>query len=264
MKKIMIHDLLSMKRTKEKIACLTAYDYSQAQLMNQYPMDVILVGDSLGMVIQGHASTVPVSMFDMLYHTRCVHRGCAHSFLIADMPYMTYTTPSQAITNAGQLMQSGADMVKLEGGAWLAESIGYLCERGIPTCAHLGLTPQYISMIGGFKVQGRDQQRAAQLFEDALVLVQSGVGALLLECVPSTLAKDITQAVDVPVIGIGAGSDTDGQILVFYDMVGLATGKQPKFVKNFMEEAHSLGEAIEHYVRAVKEGRYPDVAHSYS
>lgn len=263
MKKVTLHTLNEMKHKGEKITCLTAYDYSHAALASSNNVDVILVGDSLGMVTQGHETTAPVTMENMTYHTQCVHRGNQGSFLMADLPYMAYATEEQTLKNAAQLMQAGADMVKLEGGRWLCESVKKLSERGVPTCLHLGLTPQSVAIFGGFKVQGRSEEDANRLFEDALALKKAGANIILLECVPGPLAKEITEAVNVPVIGIGAGAETDGQILVFYDMLNMTPGRKPRFVKNFMAEANTPQEAIALYAKEVKEGAYPKEEHTY-
>ncbi|WP_165665031.1 3-methyl-2-oxobutanoate hydroxymethyltransferase [Metapseudomonas otitidis] len=257
--------LQELKQKGEKIAMLTAYDATFAQAASQAGADVLLVGDSLGMVLQGHDSTLPVSVADMAYHTTAVKRGNQGSLIITDLPFMAYATLEQTFANCAALMQAGAHMVKLEGAAWLAEPIRLLAERGIPVCAHLGLTPQAVNILGGYKVQGRQEAQARQLRADAMALEQAGAAMLLLECVPSELAAEITQSVKIPVIGIGAGSATDGQVLVLHDMLGLSlTGRTPKFVKNFMEGQTSIQGALAAYVRAVKDVTFPAAEHGFA
>lgn len=257
--------LQELKQKGEKIAMLTAYDAIFAQAASQAGADVLLVGDSLGMVLQGHDSTLPVSVTDMAYHTAAVKRGNQGALIIADLPFMAYATLEQTFANSAALMQAGAHMVKLEGAAWLAEPIRLLAERGIPVCAHLGLTPQAVNILGGYKVQGRQEAQARQLRADAMALEQAGAAMLLLECVPSELAAEITQSVKIPVIGIGAGSATDGQVLVMHDMLGLSlTGRAPKFVKNFMEGQASIQAAMAAYVKAVKDVTFPAAEHGFS
>lgn len=265
MKKQTLHSLFALKQNKEPIAVLTAYDATFAKLLNEQGVEIILVGDSLGMVTQGHQSTVPVSMTDICYHTQCVSRGNTNSFIISDLPYMAYATTEQAFSNAAQLMQAGANMVKLEGGHWLLDTISQLTERGIPVCAHLGLTPQSVDALGGYKVQGRDEVSAKQILDDALALEKAGAKLLVLECVPSKLAKTISESLKIPTIGIGAGKDTDGQVLVLHDMLGLNTDFQPKFVRNFMQDdsVSSVADAISHYVNAVKQKSFPEEKHSF-
>ena len=257
--------LARMKGEGEKICCLTAYDASFAALVDAAGVDLVLVGDSLGMVIQGYDSTVPVTMDDMAYHTRAVARGLHRAFLVADMPFMSYTDENQALTNAVRLMQQGgAKMVKLEGSANQVEIASYLCKRDIPVCAHLGLRPQSVHKLGGFRVQGREQQAAQKMFDDARALQDAGADIVLLECVPNELGARITEALEVPVIGIGAGPDVDGQILVLYDILDVTLGRKPRFARNFMQGAGSIGEAIAAYVSAVKSGAYPAPEHCFS
>lgn len=263
MNKVTLHTLSAFKQAGEKFTVLTAYDACFAHAVSAAGVDVILVGDSLGMVLQGQDSTLPVSMDDMVYHTACVAKGNQGAMVMADMPFMSYATPEQTMENAALLMQAGAHIVKLEGGAWLTESVSMLAERGIPSCVHLGLTPQAVNKLGGYKVQGRDQAAAKRMIEDAVRLEKAGASLLLLECVPSLLAEEITQAVDVPVIGIGAGAQTDAQVLVLHDMLGLNPGRTPKFVKNFMDGADSIQTALSRYVAAVKEGSFPGTEHSF-
>ncbi len=257
--------LQELKLKSEKIAMLTAYDATFAQAACQAGVDVLLVGDSLGMVLQGHDSTLPVSVTDMVYHTAAVKRGNQGALIISDLPFMAYASLEQTFANCAALMQAGAHMVKLEGAAWLAEPIRLLAERGVPICAHLGLTPQAVNILGGYKVQGRQEAQARQLRADAMALEQAGAAMLLLECVPSELAAEITQSVKIPVIGIGAGSATDGQVLVLHDMLGLSlTGRAPKFVKNFMEGQTSIQAALAAYVNAVKDVSFPAAEHGFS
>jgi len=231
----------------------------------QAGVEVLLVGDSLGMVLQGHDSTLPVTTDELAYHTASVKRGNDGAFIIADLPFMGYATVEQTFHNAGKLMQAGAHMVKLEGAAWLADSIRMLAERGVPVCAHMGLTPQSVNILGGYKVQGRNEAQARQMRADAIALEQAGAAMILLECVPSELAAEITHAVKVPVIGIGAGSATDGQVLVLHDMLGLSiTGRVPKFVKNFMTGQDSIHAALSAYVAEVKGVTFPGAEHGFS
>ncbi|MDP3814188.1 3-methyl-2-oxobutanoate hydroxymethyltransferase [Pseudomonas sp.] len=257
--------LQSLKQSGEKIAMLTCYDATFAQAACQAGVDVLLVGDSLGMVLQGHDSTLPVSTAEMAYHTACVKRGNQGALILVDLPFMAYATSEQALNNSAALMQAGAHMVKLEGAAWLAEPIRLLAERGVPVCAHLGLTPQAVNLLGGYKVQGRQEAQARQMRADAMALEQAGAAMLLLECVPSELAAEISQAVRIPVIGIGAGSATDGQVLVLHDMLGLSlSGRTPKFVKNFMAGQSSIQNALSAYVKAVKDQSFPAAEHGFS
>ncbi len=260
-----ISTLVRMKSERAPIVCLTAYDASFALLVDQAGADLVLVGDSLGMVIQGHDTTVPVTVDDMVYHTRVVARGVRRAFLVADMPFMSYSTEAQALDNAVRLMQEGgAMMVKLEGGAGQVRIVEHLARHDIPVCAHIGLKPQSVHKIGGFKVQGRNKERARQMVDDAVALEAAGADIVLLECVPNELGQAVTAAVDVPVIGIGAGPDVDGQILVLYDILGITRGRVPRFVENFMPGAESVPDAIERYVRAVRERTYPAPEHCFS
>lgn len=263
-RKVTVSTLLEMKRSQQKISMLTAYDYSFAQQVDAAGADVVLVGDSLGMVIQGHETTIPVSMDEMVYHTKNVGRGLQRALLLADLPFMSYATADEGLKNAGRLMkEAGAQMVKLEGGADQVGTVELLVSRNIPVCAHLGLQPQSVHRLGGYKVQGRDQAVAKQMIEDAVALERAGASMLVLECVPSVLAAEISAALEIPVIGIGAGVDCDGQVLVLYDMLGITAGRIPKFVKNFMEEASSVDEALRDYVSAVAEKRFPTEAESF-
>ena len=260
-----VSTLRGMKAEREPIACLTAYDASFACMVDQAQADIVLVGDSLGMVIQGHDTTVPVTVADIIYHTRVAARGVRRAFLMADMPFMSYTTPVQALENAVRLMQEGgAMMVKLEGGSGQIGIVEHLAQHDIPVCAHIGLKPQSVHKLGGFRVQGRDQFAAHQMVEDAVALERAGADIVLLECVPSEVGKAVRDAVAVPVIGIGAGPHVDGQILVLYDMLGITQGRLPRFVRNFMENADSLAGACEAYVQAVKSRAYPAPEHCFS
>ena len=261
---INVTQLQKMKTNGEKIACLTAYDASFAAALEESGVEVALVGDSLGMVVQGQESTLPVTMEQMIYHCQNVRRGCQKPLLIADLPFMSYGTPATALENAARLMREGhAQVVKVEGGAWLVEIVRLLVERGIPVCGHLGLTPQSVYQLGGYRIQGRKETSARRLGADALALQSAGVSLLVLECVPLSLAADITAALEIPVIGIGAGPHCDGQVLVLYDMLGITPGKLPSFVKNFLAESTSVHEALKKYVSAVKNGAFPALAQSF-
>ena len=256
--------LHKMQAEGEKIAWLTAYDASFGMLVDMAGVDVVLVGDSLGMVIQGHETTVPVTMDDIVYHTRAVARGLGRPFLVADMPFMSYATRDQALGNAVRLMQEGgAKMVKLESGAGQLGIVEFLASHDIPLCAHIGLRPQSVHKVGGFRVQGREAEAAAQMLGDAKDLQNAGADIVLLECVPSALGAEITRSLDVPVIGIGAGPGVDGQVLVLYDILDLTPGRKPRFTRNFMEGAASPLAALEAYVRAVKDGSYPAPEHCF-
>lgn len=253
-----------MKSTGEKFACLTAYDACFADILSTSGVEVLLIGDSLGMVLQGHDSTLPVTMDDMVYHTQCVKRGNKGALLMADLPFMSYASETQTLENAAALMRAGAHAVKLEGGAWIANTTRLLTERGIPVCAHMGLTPQSVNRIGGFHVQGRDTEQAQSIVEEAQLLQSAGASILLLECVPSSLAKEITDLLEIPVIGIGAGPHTTGQIMVLHDVLGVSP-ITPKFVKNFLENSNrGIPGAIENYVAAVKEQTFPAPEHCFN
>lgn len=260
-----VSTLRRMKADGEPIACLTAYDASFALLVDQAGADLVLVGDSLGMVIQGCDTTVPVTVADMIYHTHVVRRGLSRAFLVTDMPFMSYSSETQALDNAVRLMQEGgAMMVKLEGGSGQVGVVEHLARHDIPVCAHIGLRPQSVHKIGGFRVQGRDTDQAHQMVEDARALQDAGADILLLECVPNEVGRAVREAISVPVIGIGAGPEVDGQILVLYDMLGITQGRLPRFVKNFMAGAESPLHACERYVQAVKERSYPAPEHCFS
>ncbi|MCB1753543.1 MAG: 3-methyl-2-oxobutanoate hydroxymethyltransferase [Gammaproteobacteria bacterium] len=259
-----IATLMQMKKEGEKITMLTSYDASFTRVLEAAGVDSILVGDSLGMVIQGQESTLPVSVDDMVYHTRCVARGRRDALLIADMPFMSYSSADQALSTAGRLMKDGgAHMVKLEGGSMQLETVRQLTLNGIPVCAHLGLQPQSVHKLGGYRVQGKDEESAREIKEDAMALESAGAQMLVLECVPKALAAEISHLLTIPVIGIGAGVDCDGQVLVVYDMLGITSGRRPRFVKDFMPESGSVPAAVAAYVQAVKEKRFPTEEHSF-
>jgi len=262
-KKTTILSLAKMRENNEKIIMLTSYDASFASLVDDCGVDIILVGDSLGMVIQGHSSTLPVTMDEMTYHTACVARGVRFSMVLSDLPFASYSTPDQAMTYAAQLMREGAEMVKLEGGQWLTETVQHLVQRGIPVCAHLGLTPQAVHQLSGFRVQGKTADSAERLINDALALEQAGASLLVLEAIPADLGTKVTQAVKIPTIGIGAGVDCSGQVLVLHDMLGIFQGHRPKFVKDFMQGQTSIQAAIVAYVQAVKSGQFPSAEHCF-
>ena len=261
---ITLRSLQKFKENEEKFACLTAYDACFSSILSKAGVEVILVGDSLGMVLQGHDSTLPVTMTDMIYHTRCVKRGNKGSLIMADLPFMSYASETQTLENAASLMRAGAHVVKLEGGAWISNTTKLLTERGIPVCAHMGLTPQSVNRIGGFHVQGRDTNHAQLIIDEALMLQEAGANILLLECVPRALAKKITELLKIPVIGIGAGPDTNAQIMVLHDVLGVSP-ITPKFVKNFLVEGNgSIFQAIEAYVNAVKTKSFPSEEHCFN
>lgn len=262
-KAVTVPSLLAMKNAGEKIAMLTCYDASFAALMDRCGVDVLLVGDSLGNVCQGHSSTLPVTIGDIAYHTASVARGNQTALLIADMPFGTYATPQSAFENAVKLMQAGAQMVKLEGGAWLIDTVKFLTDRAVPVCAHLGLTPQSVHQLGGFKVQGKTAEGAEKLKADALALQEAGASILVLEAIPTALGKEVTDLLAMPTIGIGAGPDCSGQVLVMHDMLGVFPGKKARFVKNFMDGQTSIDAAIRAYIAAVKDKSFPAAEHCF-
>jgi 3-methyl-2-oxobutanoate hydroxymethyltransferase len=256
--------LQSMHDKGEKIAVLTCYDASFATLLESQGVDVLLVGDSLGMVIQGRETTLPVTIEQMAYHTSCVVSGAQQAFVIADMPFGTSQfSARETFGHAVQLMQAGAEMIKLEGGVEMAETIHFLTSRGIPVCAHIGLTPQSVHQLGGYKVQGRDDAAAQRLRDDAQALQQAGAGMIVMEAVPASLATDITAHLHIPTIGIGAGAGCSGQVLVLYDLLGIYPGKKARFVKDFMQGSASIAEAVASYVLEVKSGAFPTAEHSF-
>ncbi|KEP92039.1 3-methyl-2-oxobutanoate hydroxymethyltransferase [Aeromonas caviae] len=264
MSKITTTHLQKMKQDGQKITAITAYDATFAKLFDDEDAQVLLIGDSLGMVLQGGDDTLAVSMDEMVYHTRCVVRGTTNALVVTDMPFMSYATPEQTYQNAARLMAAGARMVKMEGGDWLCDSIRHLTRNGVPVCGHLGLTPQSVHVFGGFKVQGRDEFHAQEIYRQALELQAAGIQLLVLECVPVSLAERITKALRIPVIGIGAGPATDGQILVMHDAFGITSGYVPKFTKNFLAETGDMRAAIRLYVQQVSEGTFPGPEHCFN
>jgi len=262
-KQVTIPALSAMRQSGEKIAMLTCYDASFAALMDRCGVDVLLVGDSLGMVCQGHTSTLPVTLDEVAYHTASVARGNKTALLVADMPFGTYATPESAFDNAVKLMQVGAQMVKIEGGAWLADTVRFLTQRAVPVCAHVGLTPQSVHQLGGFKVQGKTVEGAAQMKADVLALEAAGASIVVLEAIPATLGKEVTEATSMPTIGIGAGADCSGQVLVMHDMLGAFPGHKARFVRDFMEGQSSIDAAVRAYVAAVKNKSFPAAEHCF-
>ncbi len=258
-----IDHIQEMKRRGEKIAMLTCYDAVFTRTMDEAGVDIILVGDSLGMVVQGMKSTVAVSVDDIAYHTRCVARGVERAFLLADMPFGSYHNESSAMNNAVQLLSAGSAMVKLEGAGPMIAIVEYLVSRGVPVCGHLGLTPQSVHQLGGFKVQAREAEAASRLMEDALALQTAGAQLMVLECVPAALGREVSAQLEIPLIGIGAGADCDGQVLVMHDMLGLGS-RVPRFVADFMQGSQSIGAAFERYVSDVRSGRFPAKEHEYA
>ncbi|WP_376691279.1 3-methyl-2-oxobutanoate hydroxymethyltransferase [Wenzhouxiangella sp. EGI_FJ10409] len=255
--------LAAMKAEGRVITMLTAYDASFARLVDAAGVDCVLVGDSLGNVIQGRDSTLPVTVDDMVYHTRAVRRGLERALLLVDLPFMSYHDRGSAMKAASAVMRAGAQMVKIEGGSAHAETVAALVANGVPVCAHLGLTPQHVHQLGGYRVQGRETGPAERLKADARALAEAGAGMLVLECVPATLAREVAQSLAIPVIGIGAGRDVDGQVLVSYDMLGLSPGRAPKFVHDFLADTGGVREAIAAYVAAVRERRFPGDEHTW-
>jgi 3-methyl-2-oxobutanoate hydroxymethyltransferase len=256
--------LQALRDKGEKIAVLTCYDASFAALLEANGVDVLLVGDSLGMVLQGHETTLPVTLDEMVYHTACVARGSQRAFIVTDMPFGTFqVSPEKTFEHAARLMAAGAQMVKLEGGAAMADTITFLTGRGIPVCAHIGLTPQSVHQFGGYRVQGRSEQDAQRLLNDAAVVSQAGAGMLVLETIPALLAAEITAQLDIPTIGIGAGAECSGQVLVLHDMLDVYPAKKARFVKNYMQGAQSIAEAVARYVAEVKSGAFPGAEHSF-
>lgn len=262
-KAITAPSLMAMRNNGEKISMLTCYDASFAALMDRAGVETILIGDSLGMVCQGHNSTLPVTVADIAYHTASVARGNQTALLLADMPFGSYATPQSAYDNAVLLMQAGAQMVKIEGGAWLADTVNFLTERAVPVCAHIGLTPQSVHQLGGYRVQGKTTDAAEKLKADALALQTAGATLLVLEAIPATLGKEVTDLLAIPTIGIGAGPDCSGQVLVMHDMIGVFPGRKARFVRNFMEGAASIEDAFKAYVNAVKDQSFPAPEHCF-
>lgn len=262
-KAVTVPSLHAMRAAGNKIAMLTCYDASFASLMDRCGVEILLIGDSLGMVCSGYDSTLPVTVADMVYHTAAVARGNKHALVLADMPFGSYGNPQQAYDSAVQLMRAGAQMVKIEGGAWLADTVRLLVERGIPVCAHIGLTPQFVHQLGGFKVQGKTGEGAERLKADALALQAAGAAVVLLEAVPAALGKEVTELLTVPTIGIGAGPDCSGQVLVMHDLLGVFPGRKARFVRNFMDGQTSIDAAVSSYVAAVKDGSFPAPEHCF-
>ncbi len=256
--------LQKLRDQGEKIAVLTCYDASFAALLEANGIDILLVGDSLGMVLQGHETTLPVTLDDMVYHTACVARGAKKAFIVADMPFGTFqNSPQEAFVHAAPLIVAGAQMVKLEGGASMVETVRFLTERGIPVCGHIGLTPQSVHQMGGYRVQGKETSAAQQLLQDAVALEQAGAGMIVLEAIPALLAAEITAALSIPTIGIGAGADCSGQVLVLHDILDIYPGKKARFVKNYMQGSTSIADAVARYVREVKAGEFPGAEHEF-
>ncbi|WP_205711267.1 3-methyl-2-oxobutanoate hydroxymethyltransferase [Janthinobacterium lividum] len=262
-KAVTIHTLATLRAAGEKITMLTCYDASFASLMDRCGVEILLIGDSLGMVCNGLNSTLPVTVAELAYHTASVARGSKSAMILSDLPFGAYGTPETAYANAVILMQAGAHMIKIEGGAWLAETVRFLTERGIPICAHIGLTPQFVHQLGGYKVQGKSTESAAELKNDALVLQNAGAAIVLMEAMPSQLGKEVTEMLTIPTIGIGAGPDCSGQVLVMHDMLGVFPGRKARFVRNFMEGAASIDDAVTGYVKAVKDGSFPALEHCF-
>lgn len=262
MKTTTISNLNAMKAAGEKFAVITAYDYTFSRLIETAGIEVTLVGDSLGNVIQGRDSTIPVSVDEMAYHTEIVKRGNSRTLLMTDMPFMSYASESQALDNAAILMQAGAQMVKLEGGEWLAETVFMLTERGIPVCGHVGLTPQSVHKLGGYKVQGKEEDAAQRMIQEAQILEEAGADLMVVECVPSSLGKNLADSLNIPVIGIGAGPDTDAQVLVLQDILGISQ-RLPKFSKNFLEQSSTIQQAIINYGNEVRAGTFPASEHCF-
>lgn len=262
-KAVTIPSLGAMRAAGNKIAMLTCYDASFASLMDRCGVKVLLIGDSLGMVCNGHHSTLPVTVAEVAYHTAAVARGSKSAMVMADMPFGSYATPEAAFDNAVKLIQAGAHMVKLEGGAWLADTVRFLTERAVPVCAHLGLTPQSVHQLGGYKVQGKTIESADQLKADARLLQAAGAAILLLEAIPASLGKEVSELLAIPTIGIGAGPDCSGQVLVMHDLLGVFPGRKARFVKNFMDGQTSIDAAVTAYVTAVKDGSFPAAEHCF-
>ena len=262
-KAVTIHTLATLRAAGEKITMLTCYDASFASLMDRCGVEILLIGDSLGMVCNGHNSTLPVTVAELAYHTASVARGAKSAMIMSDLPFGAYGTPETAYANAVILMQAGAHMIKIEGGAWLAETVRFLTQRGIPICAHIGLTPQSVHQLGGYKVQGKSTESATELKNDALALQNAGAAIVLMEAMPSQLGKEVTDMLTIPTIGIGAGPDCSGQVLVMHDMLGVFPGRKARFVRNFMEGAASIDDAVTGYVKAVKDGSFPALEHCF-
>jgi 3-methyl-2-oxobutanoate hydroxymethyltransferase len=262
--RVTLSTLNKMAREGDRITMLTCYDASFAAVLDASGVDTLLIGDSLGNVLQGHDTTLPVTLRDVVYHTQCVARGAKRALIIGDMPFGTFqVSPQEAFRNGAEIMAAGAQMVKIEGGKVMVETIEFLVQRGVPVCGHIGLTPQSVHQLGGFKVQGRVQSDAERLIEEAKVLESAGAAMIVLEAIPATLGRDVTKAIRTPTIGIGAGVDCSGQVLVLHDMLDVFPGKKAKFVKNFMQDAGTIQGAVEAYVKEVKAGTFPGPEHSF-
>ena len=261
---VTIRTLRKMRQDGDKIAMLTCYDATFASLLDACQVDVLLIGDSLGMVIQGKQHTLSVTLDDIIYHVGCVSRGTTRALIVADMPFATFQeSPQTAFRHAARILKAGAHMIKLEGGAYLHETVRFLTERGIPVCAHIGLTPQSVNQLGGYVVQGKTADAECRLVEDAQAMEAAGASLIVIEAVPAALGRTITEQVSIPTIGIGAGPDCSGQVLVLYDILGIYSARKPKFVKNFMAESNSITDAIAAYVQAVKSGTFPEDIHCF-
>ncbi|QCI17601.1 3-methyl-2-oxobutanoate hydroxymethyltransferase [Buchnera aphidicola (Acyrthosiphon lactucae)] len=260
---ITISKLENWKKNKKKFAAITAYDFSFSKLFSNQGIPVILIGDSLGMTIQGHSSTLPVKVQDIEYHTKAVRKGAPNTFLLSDLPFMSYYETRQALKNTAKIIRSGANMIKIEGGKWLVEIVKELSNRSILVCGHIGLTPQSFNYLSGYKVQGKEKKDANKLIDEALLLEESGIKMLVVECIPEKLAKKITKNLSIPVIGIGSGKYTDGQILVMHDLLGITEGKKPSFTKNFLSENGSIQKSIQKYIYEVEKGIYPNKKYSF-
>lgn len=263
MSSVTLSTLIARREANTPFSCLAVYDATFARIASEASIDVLLVGDSLGMVLQGQRSTLPVTVDDIIYHTTSVARANPRSLIMADLPFMADSSLEHILSAGGKIMQAGAHMLKIEGGTWRCDAVAEFTQRGVPVCAHLGLTPQHVNAFGGYRIQGRDQDTAQQIIDDALALEQAGAAIVLLECVPSSLAQQVRDALTVPVIGIGAGPDVDGQILVMHDMLGLSGDKAPRFVKDFLKGEESILEAFSAYHEAVVERAFPDEEHCF-
>lgn len=262
---VTLRTLRKMREAGDKITMLTCYDATFASLLDACQVDTLLIGDSLGMVIQGKSNTLSVTLEDVLYHIKCVSQGAKNAMIVADMPFATFQeSPKEAFRNASRMLAAGAHMVKVEGGSYLHKTIRFLTDRGIPVCGHIGLTPQSVNQMGGYVVQGKTSDAELRLIDDAQALESAGASMIVIEAVPASLGRALTEAVSIPTIGIGAGPDCSGQVLVLYDMLGIYTARKPKFVKNFMDGAQSPEEAVKAYVKAVKDGAFPEDIHCFS
>ncbi|AYN24848.1 3-methyl-2-oxobutanoate hydroxymethyltransferase [Buchnera aphidicola] len=263
MESITISKIQNWKKNKKKIAAITAYDFSFSRLFSNEGIPIMLIGDSLGMTIQGHNSTLSVKIQDIEYHTKAVRKGSPNSFLLSDLPFMSYFGVKETLKNTAKIIQAGANMIKIEGGKWLVKTIKELSKRSILVCGHIGLTPQSVDYLSGYKVQGKEQNDAQRIIDEASILEEAGIKMLILECIPSLLAKKITENLSIPVIGIGSGKYTDGQILVMQDLLGITDGKKLKFVKNFLSDSGSIQNAVKKYISEVENGNFPNEKYSF-